>query len=300
MNFFQKKETLVSTITFMAIMSAIDVVICVLSAFFPVAAIFIVLFLPLTATLVEIYCKDRYFPIFFVAAIGLSLVATLWNLETTIFYLIPSIITGYVFGLGIKKGIPSIYGLLVASLLQMGIMLLFIPFINAVFEVNIVDTFKQFFNLNESEAVDHVVPAFVFAISFIQIVLSYIIVVNEVKKFHIIFDNDKYSWIYELLLFVISASAIPLGLISLKVAYVLLLISFYIGIYIIIDYIYKKYFYILIVFGGGLILNIVLFSVLHNSMPQYSSFLLLAITPYWISFISLIVSFLKKRPKEIK
>lgn len=300
MNFFKKKESLISSITFMAIMSAIDIIICVLSALFPVAAIFIILFLPLTATLVEIYCKDRYFPIFFIASIGLSLVATLWNIETTIFYLIPSIITGYIFGLGIKKGIPSVYGLLVATLLQMGITLLFIPMINVVFEVDIVDTFVVFFNLKGNEAVYNIVPAFIFAISFIQIILSYIIVINEIRKISDIFDSNKYSWIHELLLLVVSIATIPLGLVSLKVAFVLLLIALYLAIYIIIDYIEQRYFYILIVFGGGLIINIILFSIMHQIMPPYSSLLLVVITPFWISFISLIVSFLKKRPKEIK
>ena len=116
MKLFSKRETLLQNMALMGIMAAINIIVAVISAFAPVASIFLVLILPLSSTLVEIYCKDRYYPIYAVATIGLSLVATLWNMETTIFYVLPSILTGYIFGLMSKKNVPAIYSILSASI----------------------------------------------------------------------------------------------------------------------------------------------------------------------------------------
>lgn len=285
----------------MGIMSAINIIIAVVCSLVPWIAIFLILILPLTSVLVEIFCKDKYYPIYALATFGLALVATLWNMETTIFYVLPSLLTGYIFGLLAKKKIPSIYSILGSSLIQMGLTLAFIPLINFIFGVDVVLTFKTFFNLADSKNIDVIVPAFIFVISLIQMVLSYIIISEEIKKIGVYpIAQERFQWIYQLALGIISLSIIGVAFLSLEVAYVLLMISIYLSVFIIIDYISSKYWHILIIFGAGIILNVIIFALYFTKIKEPAGMLLIGVSPLWIAFISTLVSFLKRKPKEIQ
>lgn len=285
----------------MGIMSAINIIIAVVCSLVPWIAIFLILILPLTSVLVEIFCKDKYYPIYALATFGLALVATLWNMETTIFYVLPSLLTGYVFGLLAKKKIPSIYSILGSSLIQMGLTLAFIPLINFIFGVDVVLTFKTFFNLADSKNIDVIVPAFIFVISLIQMALSYIIISEEIKKIGVYpIAQERFQWIYQLVLGIISLSIIGVAFLSLEVAYVLLMISIYLSVFIIIDYISSKYWHILIIFGAGIILNVIIFALYFTKIKEPAGMLLIGVFPLWIAFISTLVSFLKRKPKEIQ
>ncbi len=301
MKIFSKRETIAQNIALMGLMSAINIIISVFSSLFPALSIFIVLLLPLTSVLVEIYCKDRYYPIYAFATFGLALVATLWNMETTIFYLLPSLITGYVFGLLNKLKVLPLYSIITASLIQMGFTFISIPLINFVFDVDIIMTFKTAFNLVNSQNIDVIIPSFIFAISLIQTSLSYAIISNEFNKLNI--DENHSSslqWIYQCLIMFLLIVMFAISFVSLKTAYILLLITIYFAVFVVIDFIEEKYFYTLIVFAFGLVINIIVFAIANEKMPTNSSLLLIGITPFWISFISTIVSFLKRKSNKVK
>lgn len=301
MNLFSKRETIQQNIAFMAIMAAINIVLSVISAIVPFMSIFLFLLMPLTSALVEFFCKDRYYPIYFAASIGLSLVATLWNTETTFFYLIPSLLTGYIFGLVSKKSIPSIYSILISSLIQMGCLLGFIPLVNFIYGTDVILTFKTLLNLQDSTKINVIIPAFIFLISLIQMCLSYAIISSELKKINIEENHiQKYEWIYQLLLFVFSLLMIPSSFFIKEISFVLLFINIFLAVYIVKDYIISKNYYTLIVFLGGLVINIIVFATAYVTLGTIDGFLLLNITPFWISFISLIVSFLKRESKKIE
>lgn len=301
MKLFQKRETLLQNMALMGIMAAINIIVAVLAAFFPVISILLVLILPLSSTLVEIFCKDKYYPIYAFATIGLSLVATLWNMETTIFYIIPSIATGYIFGLMSKKNIPSIYSILAASVLQAGITIAFIPFINFVFDVDFIDTFLTFFKVSDFEYVRDFVLAFIFAISSVQITLSYIIVSNEIKKFGIEpNERCKYPLIYQIGAMVFALLEIPFAYFYVPASYLCMMISLYLGIFILVDFIYDKKWFAFGLCLGGIGVDAVVFisanSTLDGSLPG----LLVGVIPFWIGFISVAFSLLKRDAKKIK
>ena len=90
-----KRETLVQNIAYMAIMAAINVVFVLITTLVPALLFLMIFVLPLTSTMVTLLCKKKYFPIYAVATIGLCMVVTLWKIDDTIFYVIPSIITGF-------------------------------------------------------------------------------------------------------------------------------------------------------------------------------------------------------------
>lgn len=298
---FSKRETLTENIALMALMSAINIIICVLSAFLNVFSIFLILVLPLVSTLVEIYCKDRYYLIYAFASLGLSLIATLWNIETTIFYLIPSLITGYLFGLLAKKNIPSIYSLLLTSLVQMGLTMGEIPLINFIFDVNIINTFKTFFKLNEYVNVDIIIPSFIFTISLIQMSLSYLIISNELIKLKIEeYENDKFDYLNCAALLFFSILSMLFSFFSLETSYLFFLISLYFVIFIIGKTISKKCIPEIITFIIALIISIILYALFNASQSMKANILLLNIVPSSIGLIDIIFLVLKRRHKNIK
>ena len=99
MGIFKKRETLTQNIAFMGIMAAINVVFVLLTTFVPLLFVLIVFVLPLTSTMVALHCNKKFFPIYAVATIGLCLICTIWKIDDTLFYVIPSIISGFVFAL---------------------------------------------------------------------------------------------------------------------------------------------------------------------------------------------------------
>lgn len=301
MKMFSKRETLTENIALMALMSAINIIICVLVAFLNVFSIFLILVLPLISALVEIYCKDRYYLIYAFASLGLSLIATLWNIETTIFYLVPSLFTGYLFGLLAKKNIPSIYSILLTSLVQMGLTMGEIPLINFIFDVNIINTFKTFFKLNESTNVDVIIPSFIFTISLIEMSLSYLIISNELIKLKIEeYENDKFDYLNCASLLLFSILSILFSLFSLETSYLFFMISLYFVIFIIGKAISRKSIPEILFFVLVLIVSIILYALFNGSQSMKANVLLLNIVPSSIGLIDIIFLVLKRRHKNIK
>ena len=301
MKMFSKRETLTENIALMALMSAINIIICVLLAFLNVFSIFLILVLPLISALVEIYCKDRYYLIYAFASLGLSLIATLWNIETTIFYLVPSLFTGYLFGLLAKKNIPSIYSILLTSLVQMGLTMGEIPLINFIFDVNIINTFKTFFKLNESTNVDVIIPSFIFTISLIEMSLSYLIISNELIKLKIEeYENDKFDYLNCASLLLFSILSILFSLFSLETSYLFFMISLYFVIFIIGKTISRKHIPEILFFVLVLIASIILYALFNGGQSMKANVLLLNIIPSSIGLIDIIFLVLKRRHKNIK
>lgn len=301
MSVFSKRVSIQQNMAFMGVMAAINIIIAVVAALSSIAGIFLILILPLTSVLVAIYCENKYFPIYAIATFGLSIVATLWNMQTTFFYVLPSLITGYVFGYSTKHKIHPVWSILCSSIIQGGITFAFIPLINFIFEVDIIGTFKTAFGLTSSTSVDIIIPSFILAISLVQIILSFIIISNEVKKFGFAEINTNFS----LLLFGIIGSVLPLSLfgfyfLSLRLAYVVLILSFYFAVFIVFELINLKYYRSLILVGISVLINIFVFALATSSLKENSSLLLLGVTPFCISTISLVVSFLQKKQEQIK
>lgn len=301
MKLIYERKNLGKSIPLMALMAAINIIVAELAGLSPIVSIFLILVLPLTSAIVELCCKDRYFPIYAVATFGLSLALTFWNLETTIFYVLPSIITGYIFGFMAKHRIPAVFSIFTAILAQTALTFALIPFINFVFQVDMVDTFKTAFGLREMAYVDVMVPVFVFLISLIQCSLSQLIVTQELQKFGIdISTKEALDIIAYSFGIVIGILIIPFYFISLEFAYSCLAISIYFACYALTMVFFNKKYFWLIPNGIILIVTILLFAFLQAYLKEASQFLLFGFLSTSICLISLVFSFLKKKKEKIQ
>lgn len=288
MGFFNKKDTLTKTITFMAIMAAINIVLSLIGAFVPFSYIFLIIVMPLTSALVEILCKDRYFPIYAFGTVGLSIAATFWNLDFTIFYLVPSILTGYIFGLMSKKKFQPLWSILIASLVQTGVTFALIPLIKLVSEHDLIDDLITIFNLTGWTSFSDYLLLIIFGVSLVQIILSYIVVSGELKKLG--FEKPKTMKNTKFMEFVI------FGLIGLSIlsyflykglSYLIVGLSMFFAFFVIMKTCKEKAFKKLIIYLVILVLNIFFFSILNPIMSE-GQFLLIGFSPLFIGIISLI------------
>ena len=290
-----KKETLIRTICFMAFMVAINVVCAFLTTIIPLVSIILIIFLPLTSALVEVTCKDRWFPIYAVATIGLSIVVSLSSIDFTIFYIVPSIFTGYIFGLFCKRNLPSMFAIFFASIIQTILSFGFIPLLQLIAGSNLIDVFAKIFKISNRFWFDTSIILLFFAISLIQVILSYIVVENELKKLGVKTEcklNQEriasYSAIGSFLL------ALVFSFFYLPLSYLFVGTAYYFGVFIIVFQFASKNRFCLIADGVSILIGVILYAALNKYFENGTDFVLFAIIPLLISVISISHSFLKK------
>ena len=183
----------------------------------------------------------------------------------------------------------------------MGLTMGEIPLINFIFDVNIINTFKTFFKLNESTNVDVIIPSFIFTISLIEMSLSYLIISNELIKLKIEeYENDKFDYLNCASLLLFSILSILFSLFSLETSYLFFMISLYFVIFIIGKAISRKSIPEILFFVLVLIVSIILYALFNGSQSMKANVLLLNIIPSSIGLIDIIFLVLKRRHKNIK
>ena len=260
---FKKRETIVQNITYMALMAAINVVFVLLTTFVPVLFFLIVFVLPLTSVIVTLLCKKRYFPIYAVATIGLCLICTIWKIDDTIFYVIPSIISGFVFGIMVEKRVPSFWIILATTILQIAFTYASIPLIKLMTGRNIINDFAIAFGIKDFQYLDYVTPCFIFFISLAQQILAFSIIKDELPKFgYELNEPNNIPLSLSLLLFSFITLAFAFAFIYGPIAYLMTLFALLLGIYALIHLVTLKNKIIYILLAASLIISFFLFAIL--------------------------------------
>ena len=297
----KKKETLTQNITYMALMAAINVIFVLLTAFLPYLFFLIVFVLPLTSAIVVVHCKKIYFPIYAFATIGLCMVCTLWKIEDTIFYVIPSILSGFLFGLMSEKKVPSIWIIMATTVLQIGLTYASMPLIKLITGKDIVEVFATVFLINDFKYLAYVVPSFIFFMSLTQEIITYVVIKEELAKFGVKYDEPK---ALDLILFISLATSLVLTLIFAfvygPISYLFAMFSLFFGIYSIVYLVSlnKKTIYIYLV--ATLFVTVFLFALLYKLPPQPLGLLFANIYLVFVAILLLLNKYLLSRNKNCK
>lgn len=276
MNFFQKKETPIQNMTFMALMSAINVVVTLLTCFLWYLAIVLILILPLTSVLVGLYCKKRYYPLYIICSLLLCYLVTIYDPINTLFYVFPALLSGFCFSIFVKIKFPKIFLIIVPAIINLLFNYLAIPFINYFYGQDILNTLQQLLFLTTFECFNLIVPSILFIFSFIQALLSFLIIKDELIKFkYDIKNNDKYIYLDIVFgtLFLILKTI--LCFYYLDFAYLMMIVSMIFFLDYIIYQIIKKPKINSIVYLSALAINIFLFLSLYQYMDKEKSLLIL-------------------------
>lgn len=297
----KKKNSLTQNITYMALMAAINVIFVLITTFFPFLFFLIVFILPLTSAIVTVHCKKRYFPIYAFATIGLCIICTIWRIDDTIFYVIPSILSGFLFGFMSEKRVPSIWIIVSTTVLQIGLTYAAMPLIKLITGRDIIEVFATAFFINDFKYLDYVVPSFIFFMSLTQEIISYVVIKEELAKFGLTYEEPKSL---DLILFISSMISILLTIIFAFVygplAYLFSLFSLFFGIYSLAHLISlnKKFIYILL--GATLFLSIFFFALLYQYVPEPLGLLFVNIFFFFTAVILLLNKYLFNKNKNCK
>ena len=279
----------------MSFFVAINVVCSFLTTVLPLLSIILIIFLPLTSAIVEVMCKDRWFPIYAVATIGLSIVVSLSSIDFTIFYVVPSIFTGYIFGLFSKRNLPNMFAIFLATIIQTLLSFAFIPLLQLITGSNLIDVFVKILRISNRFWFDSIILLLFFCVALIQVILSFIVVQNELNKFGQK-SNCKYNQER-----IASFSTISAALLSaifsffyMPVCYLFIGIAYYFAVFVVIFQIQSKNTSCLVADGISLLIGIILYAALNQFFKNNTDFALFAITPGLISVVSICYSFLKK------
>ena len=295
----EKKQTLVQNITYMALMAAINVIFVLLTTLVPFLVFLIVFVLPLTSTIVTLHCKKRYFPIYAVATIGLCMLCTIWKIDDTIFYVIPSIISGFVFGFLVERKIPSFWIILSATLIQIGFTYASIPLIKVMTGRDIIQDFATVFLIKDFIYLDYVTPCFIFFLALAQEILAFVIIREELPKFGYALEEPRNV---PLSLALSIGTSIVLVVVFAFVygplAYLFTLIGLFLTIYAITYLIIQNKIIIYILLGASLLVSFFLFAVFYSMVKAPLGLLFINILFFIVSIIVLFNNYLVKTDKK--
>ncbi len=118
---FKDRKTFLENLTFMALMAAVVIIASVFAAFVPLGAIIVMIALPLPSAVIAFYCRPRYYVIYLFGTIGIAIAATAWNFSSTLFYTIPAVLTGLLYGFLKRRGASTAETVFVTALLNLGL-----------------------------------------------------------------------------------------------------------------------------------------------------------------------------------
>lgn len=292
MALFSKKTTLVHHITYMGIMTAINLIFIVLATYVPFLMFLLILLLPFISAVVSYYCQKRYYIIYAVASIGLCLI---FNISDTIFYVVPAVITGFMIGLLLEKKINPFWLILSSSVIESALTFALIPLINLIGNVNIVETFLTLFKLNDFSYKTEITYLFIYFLSLVQCTLTHFVLLSDAKKIGIDVNTSVDSYapyivgaeIMMTLSLVFSFFYTPLSLIFFA-------ISVYFAIFLLIDLLLSKRVFIYILLGTLVLVCFFTFAFLYATIKAPLGLLIAIIFPFAISLTSFVNNYLVK------
>lgn len=299
MNFFSKKERPVENIAFIGIISAITIIFVSLLSLFSFLTYALALFLPLFATLVAVFCKKRYFPVYVLVTVLICSLLFFNRIELTLFTLIPSLIAGFLFGYFFDNQMSIPLLIVLTTIIQTLFSLLSLCIggllVGKGFSYSYIFTTL---GLDGFDNIDTIFLPILLLFSLAQISLSLIIAYNEAKKFIEIKVNNKYDDIilasliifFTILLVIVSFFALPLS-------YLFMVINLLIGVFIAIKTFIENKVFIRVLIGFSLILSVFLFAGFFTLVNENASYLLLNNFPLLMAILQYVILLLSKNNK---
>ena len=290
MALFSKKTSLVHNITYMAIMTAINLVFIVLDTYVPFAMILLILLLPFVSAVVSYFCQKRYYIIYAIASIGLCLI---FNIADTIFYIVPAIISGFVIGLLLDKKINPFWMILCSTLIEVVLTYAFIPLINLLSNADIVYTFLTIFKLNDFPYKEELMHLFILFIALTQCSLTHFVLLTEIKKIGVETNTRVDSFMpYIIGLLACLAISLIFAFTYRPPALAFIALSFYFGMFLLFNIIPCKKPIIYFILGLTTLVMFVLFVIFFTKISKPMGYMLFGLFPLGIAITSLFQNYL--------
>lgn len=286
MRLLKKQETLLQNIAYMGMMAAVNIIFVVMTYFVPFLLFVLVFVLPLCSAIISFYCKKIYFPIYFVVVTAVCL---LIDFSDALFYVVPSLLTGFVFGFFIEKRVPSIFIIAAITILQFGLSLVSIPLIELITHRNIVDDMVALFKLSDYEYLGYIKYTFIFFIAFTQTILTYLVMRSELVKFGMEFNEVvERTTILDFITIGMIGLSVLFGFLVPEICFIFLLLAYIFIFYRILKLDYQHYRLYLIELVISLFATVFFVAGLYSLIVKPLGLLLFGILPVLISIACII------------
>lgn len=297
MALFQKRTTVVHHITYMGLMTAINLIFIILARFAPMMMFLLILLLPFSSAVVAYFCKKRFYIIYAIATIGLCLI---FSLSDTIFYVVPAVISGFAIGVLLDYNIHPFWLVLVSSLINTAISIAFIPLVDLLSNVPIIETILKAIKLTDFPFKLELVYMFVYFLSLLQCVLTNFVLLADAKKIGI----DVNEGINSFAPFIIGLELVIILSLSFSfffkpLAFIFLIISFYFATYLLFDLLLSKKIIVYTVLIILLVVSFVFFTIFYTKLPAPLGLLLVLLFPISMGITSFIKNCLLKVESNI-
>ena len=265
----------VKALAYVALMSALSLIFVLITFSLLDVGIILILVLPLFSALVSINVNFKYSLIYIASTFLISLI----DPQLALFAIIPSLLSGFLYGKMIKFNIHGSFNILANTLLLTLLQYLGTYLINVIYEVDLINTMSSIMKIN-LQTFDSVYLLFLFTICLIECSLSYIIITNELKKLNYNINEERKYFLPTLIVeFLLIILCIMTSFLSLKLCYLTLGLSLFLGISL-ADYNFRYYQRKFIVFLQ-ISLYIISFVIIFISFPflnkTYQSLLILIV-----------------------
>lgn len=294
---FRKKTTLVHNITYMALMTAINVVFIVLDTYVPFLMILLLLMLPFVSAVVSYFCQKRYYIIYAVASVGLCLI---FNILDTVFYIVPAICTGFLIGVLLDKKINPFWMILTSTVVEVALTYAFIPLLNIISKTDIVHTFITIFGLNGFAYKQELTHLFILFVSLTQCSLTHFVLLTEIKKIGIETNTHVacfWPYIAGLLTCILISFIFAFTYQPPSLAFIAL--SFYFAIFLLFDLLTSKKIYVYVILGSSFVVTFIIFTIFYSRIDKPFGFNLFALFPLMVALTSFIKNCLIKTDNNI-
>lgn len=300
---FKKRETVVQNIAYLALMAAINVIFVLLTAVLPPLMFILIFILPLASAVVTIFCKKRYFPIYFIVTTGLCLLATCGiYIYDTFFYVIPSMITGFVFGLMIEKKVNGIHVLTATTAIQYVLTLLTFIILSAIVpNINFFDVLLNMFGLSNFEFKEVFVHVFCFLLASIQMLFTYVIIKFEIRKLGFEINlNDNFRFTTNIISLALLILAISAYFYYAPLVYIFIFVALFYFIYQSIELILSKKIPNYIILGSIILLSVFIFAMLYSYPIKPLAIVLLCIPLGLVNLVHFINNYFTKTENSVE
>ncbi|HKL84628.1 MAG TPA: hypothetical protein VJZ48_04085 [Bacilli bacterium] len=204
MNLISRTRT--HQLVYVAIMTGLTIVLSILTNFIPFMSLFLIVFLPFVAALVAIVTDLKFFPIYALSSILLSVVVDAQNFLNIIFYLLPALVSGLVIGVTYRLKLNGIYILLAITLINLLANYAIIPVLDHLYQINFIQYALGLIGLGSHPLANAVFMMFLFILGIIQASLTYMVIRDELHliKGEIFENYDKISLIVLALISLVS------------------------------------------------------------------------------------------------
>ena len=296
MSVFRKRISLLQNITYMAIMAAINFVFVLLTNFVPGLLFIFIFVLPLASTIVTIFCNKKYYIFYLIVSLAICLPI---NILDTLFYVLPSLVTGFLFGLLIERKFPPIWIIFLTSFLQTALAYVSLVIYENVAGINIISNFAIIFGLKDFIYLPYVEHGFVFLISLVQEIITFIVMLEELPKLEReIIIEDRNNIFTHIAIYVSIALSVLFAFINKPLAIDFMLITLFFGVFETINIFYNKSKFTLIGLAISLLVSFFIFSALYSSIEKPLGILIIQDYPLFISIIVLINNYLLNKGKK--